>query len=237
MSTQYDVVIIGAGISGACIARELSKTQAKVCMLDKEDDVSCGTSKANSGIVHAGYDPMPGTLMARLNVRGAALMPELAKKLNFDYNPIGSLVLAFDEDGMKKVQTLYERGLKNGVKDMAVLNQDELRALEPNINEEAVGALFAKTAGIIAPYQATWAIAESAVINGVEFMRDTMVHAITKNEDGTTEENAEVSTPKKDVKIKKVTVDTFGEEYGKPETLTPFNYMNWLYSQYGITTN
>ena len=185
MSTQYDVVIIGAGISGACIARELSKTQAKVCMLDKEDDVSCGTSKANSGIVHAGYDPMPGTLMARLNVRGAALMPELAKKLNFDYNPIGSLVLAFDEDGMKKVQTLYERGLKNGVKDMAVLNQDELRALEPNINEEAVGALFAKTAGIIAPYQATWAIAESAVINGVEFMRDTMVHAITKNEDGT----------------------------------------------------
>lgn len=185
MSAQYDVIIIGAGISGACIARELSKTQAKVLMLDKEDDVSCGTSKANSGIVHAGYDPMPGTLMARLNVRGAALMPELAKKLNFDYNPIGSLVLAFDEEGMKKVNALYERGIKNGVKDMAVINQDELRAMEPNISEEAVGALFAKSAGIIAPYQATWAIAESAVINGVTFMRDTMVHSITKSDDGT----------------------------------------------------
>lgn len=185
MNTQYDVVIIGAGISGACIARELSKTQARVCMLDKEDDVSCGTSKANSGIVHAGYDPVPGTLMARLNVRGAALMPELARKLHFDYNPIGSLVLAFDDEGMKKVRSLYERGLKNGVKDMSVIGQEELRAMEPNISENAVGALFARSAGIIAPYQTTWAIAESAVINGVTFMRDTMVHSIRQETDRT----------------------------------------------------
>ena len=118
---KYDVIIIGAGISGACIARELSKYNVKVCMLDKEDDVSCGTSKANSGIIHAGYDPEPGTLMARYNVKGASMYPELAKKLNFDYNPIGSLVLAFDEEGMKKVNALYERGLKNGVKDKKVI--------------------------------------------------------------------------------------------------------------------
>ena len=181
----YDVIIIGAGISGACIARELSKTTAKVCLLDKEDDVSCGSSKANSGIVHAGYDPEPGTLMAKYNVRGAAMYPELAKKLNFDYNPIGSLVLAFDDDGLAKIKALYERGLKNGVKDMELLNQDQLRALEPNISEQSLGALYAKSAGIIAPYQATWAFAESAVINGVEFLRDTMVHSIAKKEDGT----------------------------------------------------
>lgn len=194
----FDVIIIGAGISGACIARELSKTTAKVCMLDKEDDVSVGTSKANSGIVHAGYDPEPGTLMAKYNVRGAALYPELAKKLHFDYNPIGSLVLAFDDAGLEKIKVLYERGTANGVKDMALLNQEQVRALEPNLNESVVGALFAKTAGIIAPYQTTWAFAESAVMNGVTFMRETMVHSIAKLDDG----SFSLSTSKGELKAK-----------------------------------
>lgn len=183
-NTKFDVIIIGAGIIGACIARELSKTTANICMLDKEDDCSCGTSKANSGIIHAGYDPMPNSLMAKYNVRGAAMFPELAQKLDFDFNPIGSLVLAFDEEGMKKINDLYERGLKNGVKDMQLLNQEQVRSLEPNLNEEVIGALYAKSAGIISPYEATWAFAESAVINGVTFMRDTMVHGISKNNDG-----------------------------------------------------
>ncbi len=184
MENIYDVAIIGAGISGACIARELSRTDAKICLLEKENDVSTGSSKANSGIIHAGYDPEENTLMARLNVRGAALYNELAEKLNFDYSQTGSLVLAFDEDGMKKVRTLYERGTKNGVKNMEILDQDQVRSLEPNINENVIGALYAKSAGIISPYQATWAFAESAVINGTEFMRNTMVHSITKNSDG-----------------------------------------------------
>jgi len=178
---SFDVVIIGAGISGSCIARELSKLNAKICLLDKEDDVSCGTSKANSGIIHAGYDPKPGTLMAKYNVRGAELYADLAKKLNFDYAPIGSLVLAFDDDGIAKIKSLFERGKKNGVKELRIVEQEELRSLEPNINENAVAALFAPTAGIIAPYQATWAIAESAVINGVTFLRNTMVHSIAKD--------------------------------------------------------
>src|SRR5574344_1051984 len=180
----FDVVIIGAGISGACIARELSKTSARVCLLDKEDDVSCGTSKANSGIVHAGYDPKPGSLMAKYNVRGAELYPELAKKLHFDYSPLGSLVLAFDDDGMEKIVALLERGKQNGVKELRIVERDELRSIEPNVRESAVAALLAPTAGIIAPYQATWAFAESAVINGVTFLRNTMVHSIKKNDDG-----------------------------------------------------
>lgn len=184
-NTTFDVVIIGAGISGVCIARELSKTSAHICLLDKEDDVSCGTSKANSGIIHAGYDPKPGTLMAKYNVRGAELYPELAKKLHFDYNPIGSLVLAFDDEGVAKIKTLLERGKENGVKELRIVEQEELRSLEPNISENAVAALFAPTAGIIAPYQTTWAFAESAVINGVSFLRNTMVHSISKNDDGT----------------------------------------------------
>ena len=179
---NYDVVIIGAGISGACIARELSKTDAKVCLLDKENDVSCGSSKANSGIVHAGYDPLPGTLMAKYNIRGVELYEELYDKLNFDYKKIGSLVLAFDDDGIEKIKTLFERGKKNGVKDMKLLDQSQVRSLEPNINENVIAALFAPSAAIISPYMATWAFAESAVINGVEFLRNTMVHSIEKQE-------------------------------------------------------
>lgn len=185
VKNTFDVIIIGAGITGACIARELAKTTASICLLDKEDDVSCGSSKANSGIVHAGYDPEPGTLMAKYNARGAELYPELAKTLHFDYHNIGSLVVAFDDDGVQKINTLLERGKRNGIKQLRIVEQAELRSLEPNISESAIAALFAPTAGIIAPYQTTWAFAESAVINGVTFLRNTMVHAITKNTDGT----------------------------------------------------
>ena len=103
--TDYDVIIIGAGISGSAIARELSKTEAKICLIEKENDVACGSSKANSGIIHAGYDPLPGTLMAKLNVRGTSLYRELSEKLNFEYKNTGSLVVAFDEKGLETVKT------------------------------------------------------------------------------------------------------------------------------------
>lgn len=185
--TDYDVIIIGAGISGSAIARELSKTKAKICLIEKENDVACGSSKANSGIIHAGYDPLPGTLMAKLNVRGTSLYRELSEKLNFEYKNTGSLVVAFDEKGLETVKTLYARGLKNEVSEMKILNQKELKEIEPDINPDALGALYAKTAGIVNPYQATWAFAESAVINGVDFLRNAKVHSVTKREDGTFE--------------------------------------------------
>ncbi len=178
--TEFDVIIIGAGISGSCIARELSKTDAKICLLDKENDVSCGTSKANSGIVHAGYDPEPGTLMARLNVRGAKLLKELSSVLNYDYKNIGSLVLAFDKDGDEKVKALFERGKVNGVEGLSILSGEEVKEIEPNINENVTSALYSKTASVISPYMTTWAFAESAVINGVTFFRNTMVHSVKK---------------------------------------------------------
>lgn len=178
----YDIAIIGAGISGACIARELSKYKVNVCIIEKANDVSCGTSKANSGIVHAGYDAVPGTLMAKLNVEGCSIYPELSRQLHFDYKNIGSLVVAFNEKDMEHVQKLYDRGLKNGVKQMKIVNQEELRKLEPNISEEAVGALLAESAGIVSPYMATWAVAENAVMNGVKLFLETEVHGIEKNE-------------------------------------------------------
>lgn len=179
----YDVAIIGCGIVGACIARELSKYKLNVCIIEQSDDVATGTSKANSGIIHAGYDAANGTLMAKLNVLGSSMYKELSEKLHFDYKNNGSLVVAFNDDDMKHVQTLYERGLKNGVKQLKIINQQELRTLEPNISEEAVGALLAESAGIVSPYQATWAIAENAVMNGVKIFLNNKVHSIKKQDD------------------------------------------------------
>ena len=179
----YDIAIIGAGIVGSCIARELSKYKLNVCMIEKADDVSCGTSKANSGIIHAGYDPVPESLMAKLNVQGTAMYEQLSQELHFDYKKIGSLVVAFNEEDLSHIQKLYERGTANGVQNMKIINQDELRELEPNINEEALGALYAPTAGITSPYQATWAIAENAVLNGVKLFLETEVHQIVQPQD------------------------------------------------------
>lgn len=175
----YDVAIIGAGIIGASVARELSKYKLNICMVEKADDVSCGTSKANSGIVHGGFDAMPGTLMAKLNVEGCAMYPELSEKLHFDYKNNGSLVVGFCDEDMDHIKKLYERGLANGVKDLKIIGQEELRAMEPNISEEAAGALLCESAGIVSPYQATWAIAENAVINGVKLFLENEVHSIS----------------------------------------------------------
>ena len=176
----YDIAIIGAGIVGASIARELSRYKLKICLIDKADDVSCGTSKANSGIVHAGYDPEPGTLMAKLNVQGTAMYAKWAEELHFDYKNIGSLVIAFSEADLAHIKKLYDRGIKNGVPRMKLLSAEELHALEPNVNEEACGALLAESAGIVSPYQATWAIAENAVQNGVKLFTESEVHGISR---------------------------------------------------------
>lgn len=181
--TLFDVAIIGAGIAGSCIARELAKTSAKIVLIEKENDVACGSSKANSAIIHGGFDPLPGTLMARFNVRGTAMYEELAKRLNFEYDKIGSLVLAFDEDGVAHLNKLLERGNENGVPDLRIVQSDELHEMEPNLGENSIAALYSPSAAIICPYKATWAFAESAVINGVTFCRNTAVHAIKKEGD------------------------------------------------------
>lgn len=180
VSKTFDIAIIGAGITGACIAREAARTACNAVLLDKENDVACGASKANSGIIHAGYDPVPGTLMARLNVRGSEMYGELSKKLNFELKNTGSLVLAFDDGGVQKVHALLERGKANGVKDLRIVEGEELHKMEPSLGGNVRCALYAPTACVVNPYQATWAFAESAVINGVTFMRNTAVHGIER---------------------------------------------------------
>lgn len=181
---MYDVIIIGAGVSGAAAARELSRYQAKICVLEKEEDVCCGTSKANSGIVHAGYDAAEGSLMARLNVRGNEMMEQLSKDLDFPFRRNGSLVVCLHENERSALETLYQRGLANGVPGLRILNQEELREMEPNISDEACAALYAPTAGILCPFQLNIAMAENAYENGVEFYFDTEVTGIRPIENG-----------------------------------------------------
>ena len=181
---MYDVIIIGAGVSGAATARELSRYKVNACVIEKEEDVCCGTSKANSAIVHAGYDAAAGSLMAKLNVRGNQMMEQLAKDLDFPFKKNGSLVVCLHEEDMPNLQALYERGVANGVKDLRILNQEELRAMEPNISDDAYAALYAPTAGIVCPFNLNIAMAENACVNGVEFKFDTEVTGLHPIEGG-----------------------------------------------------
>ena len=181
---KFDVMIIGAGVAGSAIARELSKYQLKVGVLDKNSDVCEGTSKANSGIIHAGYDAKPGTLKAKLNVRGSEMMPQLAEQLDIPFMRNGSLVVCESEEDLPKLKELYERGLTNGVKHLRLLTREEAIALEPNLTDKTAGALLAETGGIVCPFNMTIAFAEHAFINGVEFFLRNEVKAIDALEDG-----------------------------------------------------
>ena len=175
---MYDVAIIGGGIIGCSIARELSGYSLKVCVLEKASDVGCGTSKANSAIVHAGYDASPGSLKAKLNLEGNSLYTTVCKELSIPFKRVGSIVVAFDEKEVADLNVLYEKGMKNKTPEMRIIAGEELRALEPYLAEQAVAALYAKTAGIICPFTLTIALAENACTNGVDFFFDTEVKAV-----------------------------------------------------------
>ena len=181
---MYDVIIIGAGVSGCAIARELSRKKGKILVVERAEDVCCGTSKANSAIVHAGYDAKHGTLMAKLNVQGSRMMPKLAKELDFHYENNGSLVVMMSEEDRPALMALYENGLKNGVEQLQILERDALRAMEPNISDNAVAALYAPTGAIVCPFGLTFALAENAAKNGVQFQFDSEVTDVQKIDGG-----------------------------------------------------
>ena len=196
---MVDIVIIGAGVSGCAIAREISRYKADVLVLEREEDVCCGTSKANSAIVHAGYDAANGSLMAKLNVAGSLLMPELARELDFAYEQNGSLVVMMSEEDRPALNKLYANGVANGVEGLRIVERDELVRMEPNISDGAVAALYAPTGGIVCPFGLTFALAENAAHNGVKFQFDSEVTGIEKIDGGW-----KVSTVKGDVEAKVV---------------------------------
>lgn len=177
---MYDVLIVGCGVVGAACAYALSRYELSVAVLEKSNDVANGTSKANSAIVHAGYDPHPGTAMARLNVKGNRMMPELCRKLDVPFRQVGSHVLAFTEQESQTLKTLYARGTANGVPGLRLLSADEAHAMEPNLSDNVCASLWAPTAGIISPWELTLALIETAVRNGVELYLETPVTALHK---------------------------------------------------------
>ena len=177
---MYDVAIVGSGITGSACAYFLSKYRLKIAVIEKNNDVCCGTTKANSAIIHAGYDPHPETLMAKLNVKGSEMAKEICAKLDVPYNQIGSLVVAFSEEEAKTVEELFERGNANGVPDLKILNREELKEAEPMISDEALCALYAPSAAIVNPWEYGLAMAETAVRNGAEILLESEVTSIKK---------------------------------------------------------
>ncbi|MGN0906949.1 MAG: NAD(P)/FAD-dependent oxidoreductase [Bullifex sp.] len=175
----YDVVVIGGGVTGCSVARYLSLYDMSVVLLEKESELCTGTSKANSGIAHAGHDPLPGTLKAFFNVRGNQLLKQLEKQLDIDMVHNGSLVISFDDDD-RRIRALYERGLTNGVKDMKILERDEILTLEPAINPAVTYALKLGTGSIVCPFSLTYAMAENAEANGCMIMTGHKVIAIRR---------------------------------------------------------
>ena len=172
---NYDVIIIGAGVSGSAVARELSRFRGKIAVFEKEMDLCEGTTKANSGICHSGFDAKTGTLKARLNVEGNQMMEQLSKDLDFPFIRNGSLVVALKGDSMEQLVQLQKQGTKNDVQGLEVLTMEQVREMEPHISDEVIGALYAPTGGVVCPFGLNLALAENANQNGVEFSFDTAV--------------------------------------------------------------
>ena len=181
---KYDVVVIGGGVVGGLILRELTKYNLSVALLEAGSDVSMGQSRANSGIVHAGFDASVGSNKAKFNVMGNKMMPQVTKELGVKYKNNGALVVAFDDDDMKMLQELKTRGETNGVEELYIINREELVKLEPNISDSVIGALYAKTSGIVCPYGLTIAAIGNAMDNGAKLHLDFKVTKSEKCDNG-----------------------------------------------------
>lgn len=179
---MYDVIVIGGGVIGGAVLRELSKYDLKICMLEKYDDVCMGQSKANSGIVHAGFDALPDSLKAKFNVLGNQMMKDYTAELGVKYKNNGSLVLAFNSEEMQTLLKLKERGEKNGVEGLSIINKEQLKELEPNVSDDAVGALLASTGGIVCPYELTISEIGNAMDNGAELLTEFEVASAIKKD-------------------------------------------------------
>ena len=184
MNQTTDILIVGGGVVGCALARELSRYRVSVTVAERSWDVAEGASKANSGIVHAGYDAVPGTLKAKYNVEGAKMFPELCRKLGVPYRTCGALVAGFSEEDRKTLQELLDRGIANGVPELRIIEREEILRLEPQMNPDVICALLVPTSGIVSPYELTFALADDAAVNGVSFRFGTEVQSVKRRENG-----------------------------------------------------
>jgi len=181
---MYDVAIVGCGVVGGMIARTLARYDISICLLEKENDVAMGATKANSAIVHAGFDAKPGSLKAKLNVKGSEMMETIAKELGVKYKQNGSLVIGFNEEDRQHLKELLNRGRENGVKGLTILEKEDVKKLEPNISDSVICALYAPTGAIICPYELTVAAIGNAMDNGADLRYNFEVCGIEKTESG-----------------------------------------------------
>lgn len=188
---KYDAVIIGAGVIGCAISRELSRRQGRFLVVERALDVCEGTSKANSAIIHGGFDAEPGSLKAKMNLEGNRAMDKLSQELDVPFRRAGALVVCLEEERLPALRELYQRGLENGVEGLSLLSGEEARALEPNLTEAVCGALLAETSGIVCPFELTLALAQNAAHNGVEFRFGTQVTGLKRAGDGWTVETSQ----------------------------------------------
>ena len=179
-----DILIVGSGITGTALARELSRYDARILVLDRGSDIAEGATKANSGIVHAGYDAVPGSLKAHYNVRGAALFSSLCESLSVPYRKCGAFVIGFDAKDLDTLYVLLQRGESNGVKGLRILSRDEALRLEPSLNPDIAGALDVPESAIVSPYELAFALADEAALNGVSFLLGQTVTAVEKTGEG-----------------------------------------------------
>ena len=184
MKYSSDILIIGSGITGCAVARELSRYRASVTVLDCGSDIAEGATKANSGIVHAGYDAVPGSRKAFYNVRGAAMYPALCRELHIPYRQNGSLVIALSESDRQTIESLRIRGIRNGVQGLTVLEKEEALSLEPFLNPAVICALSVPSGAIISPYETAFAFADDAALNGVSFRFNQRVDSVVRLSDG-----------------------------------------------------
>ncbi len=183
---QYDAVIIGAGVTGCAAARALSRYAGRFLVLERAGDLCEGASKANSAIIHAGFDARPGSWKARMNVLGSRMMDRLAEELDVPFRRNGALVACLSEEGLPRLRALYDRGRENGVEGLSLLTGAEARALEPNLTGQVCGALLAETSGIVCPFELTLGLGENAAHNGVCFLFDAQVTGLCQTEGGWT---------------------------------------------------
>lgn len=181
---MYDVAIIGAGVTGTFLSRELSRYALKVVLIEKDTDVANGITKANTAIIHSGYNAKEGTLKARLNKISNPMFEQICEELDVPFKRIGSLLIAFHKEGMKKVIERYQRGLLNNIKDIRILSKEQILKLEPHISSDVIGGLYAPNTGIIGPWELTIALAENAVQNGVTLKLESRVEDIKKEREG-----------------------------------------------------
>ena len=230
---MYDVIILGAGVSGCAVARELSRYQGRFCVLEREEDVCCGTSKANSGIVHAGFDAEPGSMKAKMNLEGNRKMKELSEELDIPFQQNGSLIVCTGEEQRENLEALLERGQKNGVEGLQILEREELLKMEPNLSDQAIAALYAPTGGIVCPFELTIALAENfetrAVVNAAGVYADVFHNMVSEKKIHITPRKGEYQLLDKTAgNHVHCTVFALPGKYGKGVLVTPTVHGNLL---------